>query len=92
MEVGQLFNEVLNDVSNSLALGLRPDTVKRYAQVIIKVDGIVSGWKHAFLFCNCNATFESLDHEIDKMFEQFDIEFRKLLASASLRAAHIFLV
>jgi len=89
-EVRLLFNEVLHETSNSLALGLPTSTRKRYAQVIIRVDGIVSGWKHAFLFCNCNATFESLDHQIDKMFEQFDSEFRKLLESASLRTTRYF--
>ena len=52
---------------------------------------MVSGWAHAFQFCNCVSTFESLDHEIDKAVSRFNREFKRLFEPASLRAIRRFL-
>jgi hypothetical protein len=90
-DVQTLFSEALKMLTEALTIGYRLDRRQCYAQVMVKVNGIVSGWAHAFQFCNCISTFESLDHEIDKLVSGFTREFRKLFEPASLRAIRRFL-
>jgi hypothetical protein len=83
--------EALHGMTSTIALGSPQDMKLCYAQVLVKVNSMISGWRHAFPFCNCAATFESLNHEIDKLIRGFNTEFRRLLAPQSLRVVRHFL-
>jgi RNA-directed DNA polymerase len=60
---------------------------QRYAQTLVKLDGIVSGWGHAFQFCNCGATFDSLDNAIDQKINRFNSAVKNLLHANSPRVS-----
>ena len=90
-DIQTVFAETLGALAEALTAGYTVDRRQCYAQVMVRVNGIVSGWAHAFRFCNCSSTFESLDHEIDKAVGRFNREFKRLFKPASLRAIRRFL-
>jgi RNA-directed DNA polymerase len=90
-DIQAVFSETLRALTEALTAGYPVDRKQCYAQVMVRVNGIVSGWAHAFRFCNCISTFESLDHEIDKAVSRFNREFRRLFEPESLRAIRRFL-
>lgn len=90
-DIQAIFAETLKALAEALSAGYPVDRRQCYAQVMVRVNGMVSGWAHAFQFCNCISTFESLDHEIDKAVSRFNREFKRLFEPASLRAIRRFL-
>jgi RNA-directed DNA polymerase len=90
-DVEGVFAEALHGLSNAAAIGNPADMRLCHAQVLVKINGIVSGWRHAFQFCKCPSTFESLNYEIDKLLRTFDVEFRKTLEPLPLRVVRHFL-
>jgi hypothetical protein len=90
-DIETVFTDALHGIRSSVTLG-RPNDMKWcYAPVLVKVNSIISGWLHAFPFRNCADTFESLNHEIDKLIRQFSGEFRRALAPTSPRIRRHFL-
>jgi len=59
-----IFEGALSGLSATVVRGDPLDMKFCYAQVLVRVSSIISGWRHAFPFCNCNSTFESLNNEI----------------------------
>jgi retron-type reverse transcriptase len=84
-DVATVFAEALSGLAKVLKSGHAVEMKFCYGQVIVRVSTIISGWRHAFRFCNCSPTFESLNHEIDKLIQNFSAEFRKVVAAEPLR-------
>lgn len=54
-----------------------------YAQTLSRLSGIISGWGHAFRFCNAPQVMSSLDATIDKEIKRFFSRGKALLSSAN---------
>jgi RNA-directed DNA polymerase len=90
-DVRVIFEGALSGLSATVVRGHPLDMKLCYAQVLVRVNSIISGWRHAFPFCNCSSTFEALNNEIDNLTRNFSVEFRKILAPAPLRVRRHFL-
>ena len=78
-------DEALRNLQQVNTVDQPPKVRQRYAQTLVKIDGIISGWGHAFQFSNCRPTFDSLDHEIDKLLQKFNTKVKQILQAASPR-------
>ncbi len=78
-------DEALRNLQQVNTVDQPPKVRQRYAQTLVKIDGIISGWGHAFQFSNCGPTFDSLDHEIDKLLQKFNTKVKQILQAASPR-------
>jgi hypothetical protein len=84
-EIARFLDEALRALQVIITDDHAPAIRQRYVQTLAKLDGIISGWGHAFQFCNCGPTFDSLDHEIDKLIQRFRSRVANLLRSTSPR-------
>jgi hypothetical protein len=84
-EIARFLDDALRALQWIITDDQAPAIRQRYAQTLVKLDGIISGLGHAFQFCNCGPTFDSLDHEIDKLIQRFRSRVANLLRSTSPR-------
>jgi RNA-directed DNA polymerase len=86
-EIDQFLEQALQALRWTSNTDQAPTIRQRYAQTLVKLDGIISGWGHAFQFCNCGATFDSLDNAIDQKINRFNRGVKNLLRANSPRAS-----
>lgn len=86
-EIDQFLDHALQALQWTSHTDEAPTIRQRYAQTLVKLDGIISGWGHAFQFCNCGATFDSLDNAIDDKINRFNRGVKNLLRANSPRAS-----
>lgn len=74
--IRECIEEGVKGIEDAIENNRAPTRRQRLAQTLLRIDGIISGWGHAYRFCNNLPTFISLDASVDN-------ELRRLLGRYS---------
>jgi RNA-directed DNA polymerase len=84
-QINSIFLEGSRSISAARELPSRSVPKQRFAQTLVRLDHVLSGWAHAYAFCNGRQSFVGIDRAVDVRMDAFwrRAEAARLGASAA---------